>query len=124
MARSANRPGNSHWFTKTLLVIGAGVCLILGVIGILLPIIPGLLFLFLALWLTAKASRRAARFLDEHPAWRKQQRFWDRARFLTWYERAQLGVLLAGRLLLDGAQDLGNRLSGLHAGRSRKQSPH
>lgn len=104
------REANSHWFTKTLIVMGAGVCLVLGVVGIILPVIPGLLFLALAAILIARVSRRAANYLDEHPGWRRQQRFWKRSQHLAFHERVQLACLLTVRYVVDGLHNLSETL--------------
>lgn len=100
------RETNNHWFTKTLVVIGAGVCLVLGVVGIILPVIPGLLFLALAAILIARVSRRAANYLDEHPGWRRQQRLWERSQHLAFHERVQLASLLTVRYVVDGLHNI------------------
>ena len=109
MSRNKQDLANSHWFTKSLILIGAGACLLLGLVGIVLPVIPGLLFLALAVWLVARVSRRAADYLNSHPQWQRQQRFWDRTQHLSLAQRAQLGFWLSGRILVDGGKRLYER---------------
>lgn len=99
-----------HWFTKTLLVIVAGICLVLGVVGIILPIIPGLLFLAIAVLLFSRVSRRTANFLNEHPGWQRQQRFWKKSQYLAFHERVQLASLLAIRYVVDSLRSMSEAL--------------
>lgn len=87
---------------KMLLLTLASLCLLLGVIGLLLPIIPGIVFLVLGAWLLARASSRAAAQLDTHPGWQKGRRFWLRSRYLNSRDKLRLTVLLACRSLVDG----------------------
>ena len=102
---------SSHWFTRALILFAAGICLLLGVVGIVLPVIPGILFLVLAIWLIARISTRTANYLNSHPQWQRQQRFWDRARHLSLSQRAQLGFWLAGRMLVEGSKNLLDKIS-------------
>ncbi len=104
MSRSKHSEPHGQWFLKGALLLAAGVCLVVGIIGIVLPVIPGVLFLLLALWLIAKASRRAAAYLEQHPGWRKQQRFWGRTRYLALHERLQLSCWLAVKAVVDGTK--------------------
>lgn len=48
------------------LVIGV-LCLMLGVIGLVIPIIPGILFLMAALYLLNRGSRRIKKFTQKNP---------------------------------------------------------
>lgn len=45
----------SHWFAKLLAILFLGICLVLGVVGAILPIVPGILFFgfaaLIAAWL-------------------------------------------------------------------------
>ena len=53
------------------LVLIAGFILV-GILGLILPIIPGVLFLFLAALLLTRVSRRASTYAHNQPWFRKQ----------------------------------------------------
>ena len=74
------------------LVIG-GVCLMLGVIGLIIPIIPGVLFLMAALYLLSRGSKRIKSFSEGQPHMRRMHRrmeqfgevdFSDQIRLAAW----------------------------------------
>lgn len=92
------------WKTISCLVI-AGL-LLLGVIGLILPVIPGLLFLFLALLLLTRISARAAAWAENHDWFRQQNRLWQRAGTMTVADRLRLGLLVGARSVIQGIQSL------------------
>ena len=51
---------------KAVLVVVIGLCLILGIIGLILPVIPGILFLFIDATLLSKLSTRFASYLKQN----------------------------------------------------------
>ena len=51
---------------KAVLVVVIGLCLILGIIGLILPVIPGILFLFIGAILLSKLSTRFASYLKQN----------------------------------------------------------
>jgi uncharacterized membrane protein YbaN (DUF454 family) len=62
-----NSPAHSKGFVaKTLAIALFLVCLVLGLIGIVLPIIPGLLFLAIAALICARHSPAFARWLHRN----------------------------------------------------------
>jgi uncharacterized membrane protein YbaN (DUF454 family) len=91
---------------KTGILLLAGLCLLIGVIGVVLPIIPGILFLGLGAWLLAKVSRRAAAHLDARPGWQKAQRFWYRSRHLGIVGKLQLSLLLVCKTIVDSLRKI------------------
>lgn len=48
LVRAARAEDSTHWFAKTIALIVLLVCLGLGLVGLILPLIPGLLFLAFA----------------------------------------------------------------------------
>lgn len=108
-----SRPSPHHpampWYAKGLILIAAGFCLLLGVIGLVLPVLPGLLFLGLAVWLLARVSSRAARYLRNHGLWQREQQAWSRAGHLSLMQRLQLGFWLGTRSLLTSLQRITQR---------------
>jgi len=55
------------------LVVGI-ICLMLGFIGLIIPIIPGVLFLMAALYLLSRGSRRIKKFSEGQPHMRRMHR--------------------------------------------------
>lgn len=75
--------GGSKFFTLTApirwaMFVLAWVCVALGIVGIVTPVMPGTVFLILAAWLFARSSPRFENWLLAHPrlgpsviAWRE-----------------------------------------------------
>ena len=53
--------------TKVLYGLLAVVCVVIGLVGLLVPIIPGVLFLLGALYLVGRISTRVQRWSDRQP---------------------------------------------------------
>jgi uncharacterized membrane protein YbaN (DUF454 family) len=78
--------------------VGAVLFLILAVIGIaglILPIIPGLVFLLLAVFVLTRVSRRAARYAHQQAWYTSSLEHVQRLSPLSLGERVRLGALLA-----------------------------
>lgn len=94
----------------TYLVIG-GLCLTLGVIGLIIPIIPGVLFLIAAVYLLSRASRKIKRFTDRDPRILHMQQRMEQFGEVNAADR----IRLAGWMALDagvrGAQTIGTGCS-------------
>lgn len=58
-------------YKRILLMISGFVCLGLGISGVVLPVMPGALFLFLSALSFAKSSRKFHDWLIQHPIWGK-----------------------------------------------------
>ena len=78
------------------LALGA-LFVILGLVGLIIPVIPGILFLLAAVYVVSKASSRVRRFAHSDPRIREAHRRFDRF--------GRLGILdrlrLAGWMTLD-----------------------
>ena len=94
------------------LVLVAGL-LFLGVVGLILPVIPGLLFLFAAVWLLSKISTRFAALLDDSPALASRMGFLRRTRGLSWSQRLRLGALVMAKLTVQGVHNGMQFIAGL-----------
>lgn len=88
-----------------------GVCLILvglltliGLAGLILPIIPGILFLFLAALLLAKVSSRFDALLHKNENMRTWRRRWDASNALPLLQRVKLSFLLVARAVVNGVE--------------------
>lgn len=83
------------------LVVIVGFVL-LGIIGLILPIIPGVLFLFLAALLLTRVSRRASAYAHSQPWFRKHLQSWRASAGLSWGQRARLSFWVAAKAVVQG----------------------
>lgn len=81
-----------------------GCLLILGVIGLIMPILPGILFLFLALFVFTKLSRRASAYAHSKPWFRYHLRHLQAASGLSIGARVKLGALIVARGTVQGIE--------------------
>jgi uncharacterized membrane protein YbaN (DUF454 family) len=80
--------------------------LIIGLLGLILPIIPGVLFLFLAALLLTRVSRRAAVFAHSQPWFHRNMHHWQASGGLSPGQRFKLGFLLSARIIVKSLQKL------------------
>ena len=85
---------------------------VIGIAGLILPIIPGLVFLLLAVYVLTRVSRRAARYAHQQAWYTDSLKHVQRLSPLSLGERVKLGVLLAARSIVRAAQWLEKRLRG------------
>ncbi len=79
---------------RALLLAAGSALTALGLIGLLIPIIPGVLFLALAVICFSAASPRMQRRLERHPSWRGWQARWRESEGLPLFRRWQLAFWL------------------------------
>jgi len=100
--RIPRAPGTGvQWFSTLLALCLLLLCVAIGMVGLILPIIPGFLFLMLAALLCARLFPAVERRLGRY-RWFRQ--YLDRTRLfagLGWRGRAQLAAWLLVRLLVD-----------------------
>lgn len=94
---------------RKLLLLVAGLLLaVLGVIGLLLPVLPGVLLLAAAAVCLSLASKRLRHRiegrLDRDPRYRRAVRRWQAGAHLPWWRRAQLACLLAMSSVMPGSR--------------------
>jgi uncharacterized membrane protein YbaN (DUF454 family) len=89
---------------KALLMIAGAILTVLGLVGLVLPIIPGLLLLAGAAACFSLASRDFAialeRRMQRHPRYRRTLRRWHASAGLPAWQRLQLAFWLAVRSTL------------------------
>jgi uncharacterized membrane protein YbaN (DUF454 family) len=95
-----NRP--VHFFQWGLCIAAIVVCLLLGVVGLVLPIIPGLLFLFIAAVLLTRVSSRFANAMEQHHGFSKSMRFVRSAQHLSIGEQIKLSGLVLVKSVISG----------------------
>jgi uncharacterized protein len=89
---------------KVLLLLSGAVLTLLGLVGLVLPVMPGLVFLVAAAGCFSLASRRfrvtVERRLRRHPRYRRTLRHWRSGQGLPFGQRLQLGFwLMVGSLV-------------------------
>lgn len=105
LPKPAFRPMPLVWKMISLVLIAA--FLLIGLAGLILPVIPGVLFLFLAALLATRVSRRAAHFAHQQPWFHQHLHQWQASGHLAMSERVKLAFLLTLRTCLRGLQSLG-----------------
>lgn len=80
--------------------------LVIGLLGLILPVIPGVLFLFLAVLLLTRVSRRAATFAHSQPWFHHHMHQWQATGGLSVGQRVKLGFLMTARVIIKGVQSL------------------
>lgn len=85
---------------KTLYAVLAIFCLALGLVGLIMPFLPGLPFLVLAIVCLSAASTRVAALVDRHPASVAWQARWRRSSSLPVLTRMRLMFWLTADALL------------------------
>lgn len=96
---------NSHgWFKRMSYLVAACIFLVLGIIGLVLPVIPGVVFLLIAALILARVSRRVDGWVKSHPVARSTQarvetigrlRWPDKVRIAFWYAGAGLASVVS-----------------------------
>lgn len=96
-----NSPKRSRWQCSLWLVCG-GVCLLTGLVGLLLPLLPTTPFVLLAAYCFSQGSARYEQWLLAHPTFGPMVRDWRgkhavplRAKQLAWAMMAASSVVAA-----------------------------
>lgn len=93
--------------TKLIYLTLGIMFLALGVIGLLIPILPGVLFLAGALYMLSRGSMRVKQFADSNETLQGVQRRIDRMEPLSALEKVQVAALETVRAIGVGAQKIG-----------------
>ncbi len=86
---------------RSALILAAVAFTLLGLIGLLIPVLPGFLFLILAMVCVSALSPRFERKLARHPAWRGWRLRWRESRGLPLYQRVQLAFWLSAEAMMN-----------------------
>jgi uncharacterized membrane protein YbaN (DUF454 family) len=89
---------------KILSVVLIAGFLFIGLVGLVLPIIPGILFLLLAVYLMTRVSRRISAIVHKHPWFNRNMRKLDAVSTLSIGEKTRLSLLLTARALISGIE--------------------
>lgn len=98
----------------------AVVFLFLGILGLIIPIIPGIIFLVLAILLASKVSRRIRVWSDGQPLLAKLKRRTERLESVDWSTRTKVAALM----MLQGTIEFFGTLFGKTARVLRRRGHH
>ena len=88
--------------TKLIACAVIVACLLLGLVGLILPLIPGLLFIVIAIFVAAKLSPRFAATVRENDTLRGYLDQADRIAGVPLTQKIQVVGLLLLKMLIDG----------------------
>jgi uncharacterized membrane protein YbaN (DUF454 family) len=115
-----------HISAKALVFLAIAICLALGLIGLVLPIIPGLLFLAIAAVLLAPHVPALGGWMRRSPMMSRYMDDAERLGDLNLEDQLKLGFFLSLRMLIDGIRFgvafLRRRFDDLGAGLGRCES--
>lgn len=96
---------------KLILSVLIVAFLMIGLIGLILPIIPGVLFLLLAVFLLTRVSRRAATYAHSQAWYHQHMGQFNAGRHLSLSNRLKFGFLIVARGIVNAAKRLANYIS-------------
>lgn len=97
MSSEASAPSPGLSAPARWLLLGlAGLCLLLGVVGIFLPVMPTVPFLIVAAWCASRSSPRLHRWLMTHPRFGRQLRDWNEHGVVPRKAKWITSVMMAG----------------------------
>ena len=91
---------------KTLHIVLVVCCLFIGLMGLILPIIPGFLFLFFAAILLARVSSRFKYLLHNHGTIKAWMKHWHSTTALSIPQRAKLVFWVVARSTVKGIESV------------------
>ena len=99
---------------RVVYIVLAAVCIMIGLMGLIIPIIPGFLFLLFAVYLLSRVSHRFRQWADRQPAINKVRaaftgRRMARMKALPVIGQIQVTALMATSTLLSSMQRLSQR---------------
>ncbi|MBT8147058.1 MAG: DUF454 family protein [Gammaproteobacteria bacterium] len=109
---------NKHSIGPLAKLLGLGLFALflgLGLIGLVLPIIPGIVFLLLALYVLTRISGRFASLANRHSWIRKSFRRLGHVRTLPAVDVIKLSFWVTARGIVNGAAAIARKISGAGA---------
>ncbi len=89
-------------YVKVITLVLIAVFVLIGLAGLILPIIPGVLFLFLAVLLATRVSRRVSAAAHRQPWFREHLYTWRASGGLSATHKIKLTMLLAAKAMVAG----------------------
>lgn len=113
MTESADRKHNIGLFAKSLGLMVFVLFLGLGLIGLVLPVIPGILFLLLALYVLTRISGRFASLANRNSWMRKSFRRVSHVRSLPAIDVVKLSFWVTARGIVNGVAAITRKVTGV-----------
>ena len=108
------REGQS-WFERLAVLMAAGLFIILGVIGLVVPVIPGVIFLVVAAVLLARVSDRMDRWVKQNTFARQAQARVATMASLNWPDRIKVTLWYTASAVIKVLATIGRQLNKLKA---------
>ena len=90
----------ARWLLQAL----AAVCVVLGLLGVFVPVMPTVPFLIVAAWAASRSSPRLHRWLTNHPRFGRQLREWNDygivPRRAKWFTTAMMAISATSMLVV------------------------
>ena len=80
---------------RAVMLVLVLILTLIGLAGLILPIVPGVLFLAMAAWLLAQISDRFAQRLHQSPRWQQASRTWQAQASLSAWQRTKFWAWVA-----------------------------
>jgi uncharacterized membrane protein YbaN (DUF454 family) len=94
----------SHWFAKLLALFFLGLCLVLGVLGVLLPLVPGVVFFGFAALIAAWLCPPLRRVLQRQPQLMPYFDATDGLSSLPWRQRLRVAAWVGVKFVVDSCR--------------------
>ncbi|MBF7052180.1 YbaN family protein [Halomonas sp. KAO] len=85
---------------RLVLIAIAGISLVLGIVGMFLPLMPTTCFLLLAVWAASRSSPRLAGWIREHPRFGPAVVAWEGERAIPRHAKWLAGGMLVLSMLV------------------------
>lgn len=95
-------------FKRIGYLIAACVFIVLGIIGLIMPVLPGIIFLLIAAVILARVSRRVDRWVKKHHFTRSTQTRVELISRLSWLDKARISFWYTGAALVNLCAMAGN----------------
>jgi uncharacterized membrane protein YbaN (DUF454 family) len=98
---------------KVIYLVIAVVCIMIGIVGLIIPIIPGVLFLVAAIFLMGKVSTRVKQWSDQQPLIQKIQNRLHRLQGASALNQMKVVALMSLESLVSGLAAVFSRVRAL-----------
>lgn len=103
---------------KLVYLVIAVVCIMIGIVGLIIPVIPGILFLVAAIFLMGKVSTRVKRWSDQQPMIQKIQNRLHRVQGASVLNQMKVVALMSLESLVSGLEAVFSRVKSLTSRRT------